>query len=229
MDESLLENPDDKNLPGEYKSPNEGKKSDESNNSPDPSKALTSRRIERHLRKAEINKELDDLLRRTYEPIENKGSDESLDRLNLLKQILGPGGVLLLDDPQSYIPRIKKEYYKEMRRLCGIDPESDFKPKMFGHYTNLLIYKRFPAGTLPSLRLKNPKNEDGVREFYFHQFLSPQGVFNLLTFVDDAIKGMKQHTNMQHFLHDYCKEYKIPYQTTLFDRSDKDSQSNPIK
>lgn len=225
MDDSILENPDEHNQPGENNNDNESKKSDETNNSPDPNKGLTSKKIERQIRKAKINEELDALLHRTYEPIENKGSDESLDHYNLLRRILGPNEDLLLDDPQSYIPRIKIEYYKEMRRLCGIDPESNYKPKVFGHYTNLIIYKRFPAGTLPRLRLKNPKNEEGVREFYFHQYLSPKGVFNLLTFVDDSIKGMKQHTIMQHFLHDYCREHKIPYQSTLFDRPDKDAQS----
>lgn len=155
------------------------------------------------------------LLERSYETPQDSGADEALEKLSRIKALItDPIDRIIVSEPRAYVVKFERRFYKEFRRLCGI--LGDIKPKIFGHYTNLIVYKRYPPGTLMRLKKLNPKDENGKRKYYYHQFLSEYAEIQLMTIIDETITMMQRYTDMQAFLHDYCKMYNIPYQSTLF-------------
>lgn len=72
--------------------------------------------------------------------------------------------------------RFPPEFYKQLFRVYGWEflPLSVKKPKAVGSLTNKLIYEKLPQGVLEELKAKNPKNENGNRNYKHHQFLSEE-------------------------------------------------------
>jgi len=164
-----------------------------------------------------------DILRKSQEFTEEPGKDESLDRFNEKRRAskieFDPVSIYILDDPQAYIKKFPKKFYNLLRKLNGIDPKSNKKPNIFGHYTNLIIYRRLFPGSFQKLKARNRKNENGVRDFYHHQFLTPIGIELVLGFIQDSIDWMEKYSTMHEFLLAYCREFKIQYtyQPNLFE------------
>lgn len=155
-----------------------------------------------------------ELLERSYEPQQDPGEDEALEKLSRRKVLIyDPIDRIIVAEARAYVVKYERPFYDEFRRLSGI--VGDKKPKIFGHYTNLIVYKRYPPGTLMRLKKLNPKDENGRRKYYYHQFLSEYAEIQLITIIDESITMMQGYTELQAFLHDYCKMFNIPYQSTL--------------
>lgn len=66
------------------------------------------------------------------------------------------------------------EFYAQIFRLKGWSGPAGAKgPRVLGHYTNDLVYKRLAPGVLDELRSKNPTMPYGTRKNKHHQWFTP--------------------------------------------------------
>lgn len=83
----------------------------------------------------------------------------------------------LLETAKQYRVTFPLELYRQWFRLNDWEwkPENAQKrPGILGRWTNDLIYSRIAPGILKELKIRNPKNEKGYREYKHFQFLTDE-------------------------------------------------------
>lgn len=84
---------------------------------------------------------------------------------------------LLLEKAKKYQVTFPLELYKQWFRLNNWEwkPESaQKKPGIIGTWTNQYVYDKIAVGLLEELKIRNPKNEKGYREFKNFQFITDE-------------------------------------------------------
>ncbi len=76
---------------------------------------------------------------------------------------------------------------------------------------------RFSKEVLPTLQHINPFIAVGIRANYHYQWLTPEGKQHAERFIADAIRVMQSCSTWMEFTKKYATEFKLPYQTSLFD------------
>ncbi len=104
---------------------------------------------------------------------------------------------------REWVKRFPDEFFQQSYRLHGWQyPRLTGKnhPSYLGKFINKYIYEKMPPGVLEELKKKNPKLDNGNRQFRHHQFLTPdlgsEGLKKQLVIVTTL---MKASDNMEHF------------------------------
>jgi hypothetical protein len=180
--------------------------------------------------KKEISKEeiLNRLFKETDAPIEKVKSDDYLDSINDIRRLLSLEEIDIQDryiakHRNVYRVRFKKAYYVHLYRFIGITVTKENekklmkdKPFVFALRTLLIIYNRFPKGTIDLLRRKNIKI-NGVYVFKHHEFFTEVGLLELEQYLNEAIRLMDESKYWSQFLRKLSRLNNKPYQIDAFD------------
>ncbi|MCX2499471.1 P63C domain-containing protein [Plesiomonas shigelloides] len=102
--------------------------------------------------------------------------------------------------------RFPRKYYQEVYRLYGWDfnPQSMKHSPYLGRFTSEYVYDYLPDGVLEELRIKNPKNENGVRSKKHHQYLTGDiGIPHLEKHITKLITVMELSDSPEQFKHNF--------------------------
>lgn len=174
---------------------------------------------------AERNEIRQFILDKTDIPLKRELSDPFLDK-KLEKDFLtgyrdnNPIRKYIVDQIKPYLVRFPLEFYKLIYKLHGWPTDGDKlynRPGIVGHYTNQIIYNRFPPEVLQKLRAINPLTSNGLRLHKHFQYLTILGEKNLETFIADSIAMMNKAKHWDHFKRLMAIEFKIAYQGALFE------------
>jgi len=112
-----------------------------------------------------------------------------------------------------------KPFFKLMYKLCKwdkLDPNKFIKPPVVAIYIKKYIYARFKGDVLANLLvIDNPLVSGYIKKYKLFQFLTPQGLFLLEGYIQDAIDVMKTCTTWYEFELKYTKLYDLPVQLKL--------------
>ena len=114
--------------------------------------------------------------------------------------------------------RFPRKYYKEIYRLYGwdFDPQSMKHTPYLGRFTNEYVYDYLPEGILEELRIKNPKNNKGVRSKKHHQYLTGDiGLPHLEKHITKLITVMELSDNPEQFKQNFKRIFNNSNQLEL--------------
>ncbi len=102
----------------------------------------------------------------------------------------------------AWVKTFPDEFYSELFRLRGVDPENLHKrPGYFGSITNDIVYKRLAPAVLEELKKKNPKKLDGKRLYRHFQWLTKhRGVPELRSHIKQLLIIMRESNNWKEFM-----------------------------
>lgn len=109
------------------------------------------------------------------------------------------------------------EFYEQIFRLkrWPFDPTKMRTPRVLGHYTNNIVYKRLAPGVLDELRKKNPV-VDGRRKNKFFQWLTGDvGHPKLRSHIDGVLPLMRISDSWEEFQKHLKKAYPVIETTDL--------------
>jgi len=165
-----------------------------------------------------------DLIKGPERLIVDKGSDEQLDQLNLVYELLREGKIdktslkIIANKVQRHPSQFYLKYYEELYRLLVIDrdPKIYFKPKIIAEITNELIYGRFEKSVLPSLRIRNNYVAYCIRANKHYQLLTSEGILILQQFISQSIDAMMECQDYYQFRLLMYSRHNVQYQKDLF-------------
>lgn len=105
------------------------------------------------------------------------------------------------EELRSWTKKFPNEFFKQVYRLYGWEYSgSPRHPKFLGSIINKYVYEKLPPGVLEELKRKNPRNENGHRQYRHHQFLSEDiGEENLLKQIVQTTSIMKVSDSINEF------------------------------
>lgn len=171
------------------------------------------------------------IFEQTEGKVDQKFTDENLDRENLKVQLLS-GAVIDLEElglinkkPSIYTPRFPNDYYLEMYRLNKWSTPEDGvfsqKRSICGTWTNEIIYGRFGKQVLPTLQHLNPIDRIGLRMVKHHQHLNEKGLEKLEMFISESVELMKESSTWYEFRSKLYHKYGVPFQLDIFREDEK--------
>lgn len=107
------------------------------------------------------------------------------------------------------------EFYEQIFRLKGwpFDPSSMKSPRVLGHYTNDIVYKRLAPGVLKELRSRNPVVDGRRKQKMFQWLTGDVGDPKLRSHLDGVIALMRVSDTWEDFVLFLRKAYP-KYETT---------------
>lgn len=194
-------------------------------------KGLTREAREQHL------EEMQQIFKQTEFPVNNKFSDEYLDRENEKLQLLN-GTVTTWKALREahykfkrYIAAKKRDWektfpddlYDHWRRLNGWDKDpymKHHKPPIFGRYTKLFVYGRLPREILPTLEGLNDYIYPGIRLFRHFELVTNRTYSDIKGFIANVIEVAEKCNDMYEFRVMYAAKYGPPFQLSAFRDND---------
>lgn len=165
-----------------------------------------------------------DLIKGPERLIIDRGSDEQLDQLNLVYELLSDGRLdkaslkIIANEVQRHPSQFYLKYYEELYRLLRIerDPKVYYKPRIIADITNEVIYGRFEKSILPSLRIRNNYVAYCIRANKHYQLLTSEGILILQNFISESIEAMIECTDYYQFRLLMFTRHGVPYQTEMY-------------
>ena len=156
--------------------------------------------------------------------IEQSGSDEVLDKENEKRFLAefkryNPTLARIIGELKAYAKTFPKEFYEQIYRLhsWSTEPESlRNRPGIVGAWTIEFIYNRFPDGTVPVLRSRNPRTAAGELMFKHFQLLTEEGELLLKQYIQEATLWMSQCSSWSQFKNLFARNTGKTYQTFMF-------------
>jgi hypothetical protein len=145
----------------------------------------------------------------------NKNKPEIIDLIS--------GGQLdltvLASEIQKHPPQFFQEYYDEIYRVYLLKGnQKDWrKEKVCADLTIQCVYSRFKKDVLPTIQLQNKYKGYCEREHRYYQFLNPDGITMLKTFINDTLVALQ----------DSNSEYE--FRKIMFERHGVDRQLDAFK
>lgn len=177
--------------------------------------------------------EVQSILKLTEQKVDNRLSDQNLDKSREIITLLGGAKTSLYELIQAnkslkkFFAKRRREHeltfipeiYDEWRRLRGWDKNphaKHHKPMVFAQYTKMYIYGRFPREILPLLEELNDFIVPGIRPARHFQYLSKSQYKRVKEFIKDVIAVAKTCNDMYEFDLKYAKQFGRPFQMSLF-------------
>ena len=110
--------------------------------------------------------------------------------------------IYICEEFRKWNEKFPNEFFKQIYRLHGWQWPKINKnhPQYVGKIINKNIYERLPEGVLEELKIRNPTNENGIRNYRHHQFLTPKtGEDHLNKQILQVISIMKVSENIEEF------------------------------
>lgn len=156
--------------------------------------------------------------------IDEPGTDAALDKENEKQFLEGfklhnPALARIIGELKPYVVTFPKEFYKQIYRLhqWSTEPENlRNRPGIVGAWTIEYIYNRFPNGTVPELRSRNPRTAAGDLMFKHFQMLTEEGAELLKQYIQEATLWMSQCSSWSQFQSLFARNTGKPYQTFMF-------------
>lgn len=106
------------------------------------------------------------------------------------------------EELREWTKKFPDEFFKQVYRIHGWEylASKQGRPQCIGNFINKYVYEKLPEGVLDELKMKNPRNENGVRKYNHHRFLTPDiGDDNLKKQLVQTITVMKLSDNLSKF------------------------------
>jgi P63C domain len=180
--------------------------------------------LSKKLRESKLDDIADWIIKQADALIEDKFTDENLDK-EILKRFL-----LENDDPtqlikyvhqgkKPYHPKFRMDFYRQIYRLnkWSTDGRKLYdRPGIVGKWTLQIIYSRFPRGVFNILKeLNRPLN--GMRVYKYFQWLTFIGETDLKKYIDEAIEVMEGSSDWDNFIINFRNRFGPYSQKELFD------------
>jgi hypothetical protein len=193
---------------------------------------ITNKAIEKiHIAEQGKQQLIDFLLQGAEKLVENKFSNENLDREKEIIHLLGGGQIsiykiksFIADCQQKYVKTFPLAFYSEIDRLNNwTRPKEKInqKPPIVGRWTKQIIYGRFPKEVLQALEQLNPYIGFGLRMHKHFQWLTKESKDLLIEYIEESISLMKTSTTWYEFRVKYASKYGVAFQLSVFADNDK--------
>jgi P63C domain len=188
-------------------------------------KRLTDEELEKKRQIEEARQFLmDSILEQTENLTAKQAVKKNKEKEDEILQLIG-GGSLSISQWKSFLTNHANQhpylfpndvpFYTEIYRLNkwdNLNPYSFTKPPAVAHWTNILIYNRFPKELLPVIQIINPFiSGTCLRWDKNYNYLNDEGYLMAIKFRDQAIEMMKKCSTWHEFRLKMSKEHGVPY------------------